>query len=93
MRRPSCISVQASVWSVFQTKPPFSHFRLLLEQHELASGTVGFMNGYLGDHGLSLRQGTHVDATLINAPSSTHNKDGKLDPEMHPTKKGNPSYW
>ena len=34
-------------------------------------------------------QGTIVDATLINAPSSTKNKDGKRDPEMHQTKKGN----
>ncbi|WP_227525574.1 IS5 family transposase [Klebsiella pneumoniae] len=42
----------------------------------------------LGDRGLSLRQGTIVDATLINAPSSTKNKDGKRDPEMHQTKKG-----
>jgi len=36
--------------------------------------------------GLSLRQGTIVDATIIHAPSSTKNKDGKRDPEMHQTK-------
>lgn len=47
------------------------------------------INGYLGDSGLFLRQGTIVDATLIHAPSSTKNKDGKRDPEMHQTKKGN----
>lgn len=47
----------------------------------------------LGDRGLSLRQGTIVDATLINAPSSTKNKDGKRDPEMHQTKKGNQYYF
>lgn len=41
------------------------------------------INGYLGDHGLSLRQGTLVDAALILALSSTRNKDGKLDPQMH----------
>jgi IS5 family transposase len=40
-----------------------------------------------------LRQGTIVDATLINAPSSTKNKDGKRDPEMHQTKKGNQYYF
>ena len=51
------------------------------------------INGYLGDRGLSLRQGTVVDATLIHAPSSTKNKDGKHDPEMHQTKKGNPYYF
>ncbi|WP_269085798.1 transposase, partial [Pseudomonas amygdali] len=49
--------------------------------------------GYLGDRGLSLRQGTIVDATLIHAPSSTKNKDGKRDPEMHQTKKGNQYYF
>ncbi len=51
------------------------------------------INGYLGDRGLSLRQGTIVDATLIHAPSSTKNKDGKRDPEMHQTKKGNQYYF
>jgi IS5 family transposase len=35
-----------------------------------------------------MRQGTIVDATLIAAPSSTKNNDGKRDPEMHQTKKG-----
>lgn len=29
-----------------------------------------------------------VDATIIAAPSSTKNQDGKRDPEMHQTKKG-----
>ncbi|MFP7891846.1 transposase, partial [Pseudomonas aeruginosa] len=38
-------------------------------------------------------QGTIVDATLIHAPSSTKNKDGKRDPEMHQTKKGNQYYF
>ena len=42
---------------------------------------------------LSLRQGTIVDATLIHAPSSTKNKAGKRDPEMHQTKKGNQYYF
>lgn len=69
------------------------NFRRLLEKHELAAGILGVINGYLGDRGLSLRQGTIVDATLINAPSSTKNKDGKRDPEMHQTKKGNQYYF
>src|SRR3546814_19005766 len=38
-------------------------------------------------------QGTVVDATIIHAPSSTKNKDGKRDPEMHQTKKGNQYYF
>jgi transposase, IS5 family len=58
----------------------------LLEKHELASGTLAVINGYLGNRGLSLRQGTIVNATLINAPSSTKNKDGKRAPETHQIK-------
>ena len=69
------------------------NFRRLLEKHELAAGILAVINGYLGDRGLSLRQGTIVDATLINAPSSTKNKDGERDPEMHQTKKGNQYYF
>jgi len=34
-----------------------------------------------------------VDATIIHAPSSTKNKEGKRDPEMHQTKKGNMYYF
>ncbi|MFV1943541.1 IS5 family transposase [Pseudomonas luteola] len=69
------------------------NFRRLLEKHELAVGILGVINGYLGDRGLSLRQGTIVDATLIHAPSSTKNKEGKRDPEMHQTKKGNQYFF
>jgi IS5 family transposase len=69
------------------------NFRRLLEKHELAAGILDVINGYLGDRGLSLRQGTIVDATLIHAPSSTKNKEGKRDPEMHQTKKGNQYYF
>jgi IS5 family transposase len=38
---------------------------------------------------MRLSTGTIVDATIINAPSSTKNKDKQRDPEMHQTKKGN----
>jgi transposase, IS5 family len=64
-----------------------------LEKHELAGGILQVINGYLGDRGLMLRQGTVVDATIIHAPNSTKNKDGKRDPEMHQTKKGNQYYF
>jgi len=35
-----------------------------------------------------LKRGTIVDATIVPAPSSTKNKSGERDPEMHQTKKG-----
>jgi IS5 family transposase len=34
---------------------------------------------------MTMRQGTIVDATLIAAPSSTKNEEGKRDPELHQT--------
>lgn len=69
------------------------NFHRMLEKHELAADILGVIKGYLGDRGLSLRQGTIVDATLIHAPSSTKNKEGKRDPQMHQTKNGNQYYF
>ncbi|WP_310564761.1 IS5 family transposase [Hydrogenophaga sp.] len=63
-------------------------FRHLLKEHQLAPQMLAAVNATLADKGLMLRQGTVVDATLIAAPSSTKNKDGERDPEMHQTKKG-----
>ncbi len=64
-------------------------FRHLLEKHELAPQVLGAINSGLAQHGLMLKTGTVVDATIIAAPSSTKNKNGERDPEMHQTKKGN----
>ncbi len=69
------------------------NFRHLLEKHGLASGILAVINDHLGNRGLSLRQGTIVDATIIHAPSSTKNQDGKRDPEMRQAKKGNQYYF
>ncbi len=64
-------------------------FRRLLEQHKLAEQILATVNDLLSGQGLLLKAGTVVDATLIAAPSSTKNKDGARDPEMHQSKKGN----
>ena len=64
-------------------------FRHLLEGHGLSPRIFQIINDKLSTQGLMLKTGTVVDATLIAAPSSTKNKDGKRDPEMHQTKKGN----
>ena len=65
------------------------NFRHLLEQHNLGPGLLGEINAHLESQGLKLREGTIVDATIIEAPSSTKNRAGERDPEMHQTKKGN----
>ncbi len=68
-------------------------FRHLLEKHGLAHQLLAQVNALLGEKGLMLRQGTIVDATLIAAPSSTKNAEGKRDPAMSQTKKGNQWYF
>jgi IS5 family transposase len=68
-------------------------FRHLLEEHKLAEQFLQTVNQHLTDAGLLLKEGTAIDATLIAAPSSTKNKDGERDPEMHQTKKGNQWYF
>lgn len=47
----------------------------------------------MADHGITLRSGTLVDATIIDAPSSTKNEAKARDPEMSSTKKGNDWYF
>lgn len=69
------------------------NFRRLLERYGMATALFEVVNRYLSEHGLMLRHGTIVDATIIHAPSSTKNQDGQRDPEMHQTKKGNQYYF
>ncbi len=64
-------------------------FRHRLEKHKLADEILLSVNRLLSEQGLMLKAGTAVDATLIAAASSTKNKVGKRDPEMHSSKKGN----
>ncbi|WJW74364.1 IS5 family transposase [Thiohalobacter sp. IOR34] len=68
-------------------------FRHLLERHNLGDRLFALIAEYLQENGLKVATGTIVDATIISAPSSTKNKDGKRDPEMHQTKKGNQWYF
>ena len=69
------------------------NFRRLLETHDLARQMLEQVNTFLSRKGLSLRGGTIVDATIIAAPSSTKNGDGRRDPEMRQTRKGNQWYF
>jgi IS5 family transposase len=68
-------------------------FRHLLEAHNLGDRLFELINAYLQENGLKVNAGTIVDATIIDAPSSTKNKDKSRDPEMHQTRKGNQWYF
>ena len=68
-------------------------FRHMLEANRLGEQIFADVNNRLDKAGLMMHGGTIVDASLIAAPKSTKNQDGRRDPEMHQTKKGNEWYF
>jgi IS5 family transposase len=68
-------------------------FRHLLERNKLGKTLLKAVNDHLRRNGIKIAHGTIVDATIIGAPGSTKNKDGKRDPEMHQTAKGKQWYF
>ena len=65
------------------------HFRHLLEGKGLGRAMFDAIKRLMDETGHIMHGGTIVDATIINAPSSTKNAEHARDPEMHQTKKGN----
>ena len=59
------------------------NFRHLLEAHELGRRLFEQVHVHLQRQGIKIAKGTIVDASIINAPSSTKNAAGERDPEMH----------
>lgn len=66
-------------------------FRQLLENHKLTESIFEAVEDLLTEHRLLFRAGTIVDVTIIATPSPTKNAEGKRDPEVKQTRKGN--YW
>ncbi len=67
-------------------------FRHLLEDKKIGEKIFEDVKERLDKAGLIMHGGTIADAAIISSPSSTKNKSGKRDPEMHQTKKGNQWY-
>ncbi len=65
------------------------NFRRLIETHELAPLIFEDINAYLIEQGICVSQGSMVDATIIQAPTSTKNEKKQRDPEMKSTRKNN----
>ena len=63
-------------------------FRHLLEEHHIGEQIFADVNSRLEECGLIMHGGSIVDATIVSAPSSTKNKEGKRASEMHQTKRG-----
>jgi len=69
------------------------NFRHLMERHNLADELFRLVNVYLAENGMKINRGTIVDASIINAPTSTKNNDKQHDQDMHQTRKGNQWYF
>ena len=89
----SPVSIRCRFWvtaiSLNPDESTILHFRHLLERHDLGTKLFETINAHLAKRGLRLREGTIVDASIIEAPSSTKNRRRARDPQMHQTKKGN----
>ena len=90
MRRFADINIEVDV---IPDETTILNFRHLLERHNLTKQLFKETKRYLSEKGLLLREGTIVDATIINAPSSTKNRGRTRDKEMRQTKKGNQWYF
>ena len=61
----------------------------MLEKNRIGRKIFADVNKRLEEAGLMMHGGMIVDASLIAAPKLAKNREGKRDPEMHQTKKGN----
>lgn len=68
-------------------------FRKLLNEHGLQKKFFDQVQELLAKEGKLVSGGTIVDATIINAPDSTKNREKQRDPEMHSVKKNNKWYF
>jgi len=69
------------------------NFRHLLEKHQLQRRFFTIVKDIMEEKGFILKKGTTVDATIIEAPSSTKNKDKRRDSDMSSTKKHGQWYF
>lgn len=68
-------------------------FRNLLINNYIHEQFFALVVKTLTDRGLILKKGTIVDSTIIEAPSSTKNKEKQRDPDAHSVKKGSDWYF
>lgn len=90
MRRFAGVSSDADV---IPDESSILNFRRLLEKHQLTERLLSEVNAHLCERGLFVGKGTIVDATIIDAPSSTKNARKERDPQMHQTRKGKQWYF
>ena len=72
------------------TLPEFRH---LLEGEGLGEGMLAEPVPVPGGRGIIMRGGPVVDATFVESPSSTKNRERSRDPEAHQAKRGNDRHF
>jgi len=82
MTRWRCAALSASILEskALRMRRPVWQFRHLLERNKLGKVLLTAVNEHLRRGGIKIAKGTIVDATIIGAPSSTKNQDGKARP-------------
>lgn len=68
-------------------------FRKLLHENGIADQIFNAVRKFLDEHGRMMHGGSIVDATIVDAPTSTKNAQNQRDQEMHSVKKGNQWYF
>jgi len=68
-------------------------FRHLIERHQLGRQFFEQVHRHMEAQGLRVTNGTIVDATIINSPSSTKNATNSRNPDMHQAKNGEQWYF
>lgn len=81
------------MWDKIPDETTILKFRHLLEKNRLQEKFFKIVTRLLEDKWLIVKEWTAVDATIIQAPSSTKNKDKKRDKDMSSTKKWNKRYF
>lgn len=64
-----CLFAKLSLDQAIPDRTTIMNFRHLLEQHQLARQLFEAINQWLCDAGIMMKQGTLVDATIIEAPT------------------------
>ncbi|WP_225623220.1 IS5 family transposase [Klebsiella pneumoniae] len=82
-----------SLDSALPDRTTIMNFRHLLEQHQLARQLFKTINRWLAEAGVMMTQGTLVDATIIEAPSSTKNKEQQRDPDASDQERQSVALW
>jgi len=68
-------------------------FRKMLHDNGITQRLFELLGAFLEKHGKIMHGGSIVDATIVDAATSTKNQSGKREPEMHQVKKGNQWYF